>query len=154
VNNGYKSDFTGVHAGDHFVYPDCRPRFLDAANAAIVIGNQGFGPIPENIDGGEGITPFGFIYAPFMNMSKTDIAKRAFELELPFEQTWSCYKGGDIHCGKCGTCVERLEAIHDAAQQLYGEKVADGALFDNTQYAEINYWREAINNKESNELTT
>jgi 7-cyano-7-deazaguanine synthase len=141
VNFNYKRLATGVHAGDHFVYPDCRPRFLESANATICLGNQGFGPIPENVDGGPGYTPFGFLYAPFMNASKADIAIQAFRLEVPLEDTWSCYKGEEIHCGRCGTCVERLEAINAAAVSLYGEKAADMGLFDPTQYADNEFWR-------------
>lgn len=145
VNNGYKVVATGVHAGDHFVYPDCRPRFIDAANAAIVIGNQGFGAVPENIDGDAHTTPYSMLYAPFMDMTKTDIAIKAFQLSVPFEETWSCYQGGEMHCGRCGTCVERLEAIHDAAENLYGAKAANMSMFDPTPYADIDFWREATN---------
>jgi 7-cyano-7-deazaguanine synthase len=142
VNNSYKFVATGVHAGDHFVYPDCRPAFIDAANAAVVHGNIGFGKV-EFTDDGDGPVPARFIFAPFMHMTKTDIAIKAFQLDVPLEETWSCYKGEAIHCGKCGTCVERLEAIHDAAQNLYGDKAADMGMFDPTQYADTDFWRTA-----------
>jgi 7-cyano-7-deazaguanine synthase len=143
VNNNYRGVWTGVHAGDHFVYPDCRPTFLRYANGAVVYGNEGFGPIPEQ---DPNAYPTDFIIAPFTNRTKEEIAKRAFELEVPLEDTWSCYKGGDIHCGRCGTCVERLEAIHAASVQLHGEKAANMGAFDNTRYADTNYWREAVAN--------
>jgi 7-cyano-7-deazaguanine synthase len=146
VSNEYKEVFTGVHAGDHFVYPDCRPRFINAVNAAVVLGNDGFGPIPEQP---AGAYPSKFVQAPFMYLTKTQIAAKAFELEVPLEETWSCYKGGDLHCGKCGTCVERLEAIHDASVALHGDKAADRNFFDNTRYEDNTFWREAIANARS-----
>lgn len=93
--------WTGVHGGDHFIYPDCRPGFIGAANQAGIKGNEGF------ID-----WTVGAINAPFLGMGKHDIAKMGVEeLNVPYENTWSCYKGGDIHCGRCGTCVERKEAF-------------------------------------------
>src|SRR5689334_12165371 len=99
----------GMHSGDHFIYPDCRPRFIAAANAAIVIGNEGFGSIIEQ--DAEDPTQFlqQFILVPFLHQTKEDIAYRALELSVPLHMTWSCYKGGVNHCGRCGTCVERLE---------------------------------------------
>lgn len=93
---------TAVHAGDHAIYPDCRPEFIAAMTHAMRIANDGF------ID-----TTFQ-IMAPFVHLSKTDIAAKAAELHVPIEDTWSCYEGGDIHCGACGTCVERREAMRDA----------------------------------------
>jgi len=143
VNNNYKFVATGVHAGDHAVYPDCRPSFIYAVAKALWEGNEGFAAWEQ---GGHGVKEDegGIVRAPFLYKSKTDIAKRAFELEVPFEDTWSCYKGGEKHCGKCGTCVERLEAIHDAARALYGEKASDMGIFDNTQYEDTSFWRQAI----------
>jgi 7-cyano-7-deazaguanine synthase len=62
--------------------------------------------------GNEGFIPEGFeIYAPFMNISKTAIAEVGFRHGVDFTKTWSCYKGGEIHCGTCGTCYERREAL-------------------------------------------
>jgi 7-cyano-7-deazaguanine synthase len=142
VNNNYKFVATGVHAGDHFVYPDCRPTFIDAANAAVVYGNEGFGQIGFSLEDGDEV-PNRFIWAPFMHQSKADIAGKAFQLEVPLADTWSCYKGGETHCGRCGTCVERLEAIHQAVETIYGEKAADLGLFDPTQYADTEFWRTA-----------
>lgn len=140
INNSYKLIATGVHAGDHFVYPDCRPEFIQYLNDAIVLGNGGFGALEERVPG---TTPQEFIYAPFSNISKTDIAKRAFRLDVPLAETWSCYKGGEVHCGRCGTCVERLEAISEAATDLYGEKAANLGLFDPTVYADSEFWKTA-----------
>jgi 7-cyano-7-deazaguanine synthase len=87
-----------VHAGDHTIYPDCRPDFIARVSQAVVEGND--------------IAPF--IFTPFINRTKTDIAKIGRTLDVPFEKTWSCYKGGDTQCGVCGTCVERLEALRDS----------------------------------------
>lgn len=143
VNNNYDFIATGVHAGDHFVYPDCRPQFIDAVNAAIVHGNIGFGQVAFAQEA-EGVVPASFIQTPFLFWSKTDIAIKAFQLELPLEDTWSCYKGGEKHCGKCGTCVERLEAIHEASLNLHGERAANNGIFDNTDYEDKNFWRQAI----------
>jgi 7-cyano-7-deazaguanine synthase len=89
---------TAVHNGDHHVYPDCRPEFIAAASLAANLGTGG----KVSID------------APFVNISKTDIAVVGKGFGAPFELTWSCYKGGDTHCGACGTCVERIEAFRDS----------------------------------------
>ncbi|MBZ6230289.1 7-cyano-7-deazaguanine synthase QueC [Streptomyces olivaceus] len=90
----------GMHAGDHFVYPDCRPVFLDALRQLVAVANEGF------------TTPR--IEAPFMTWSKADIARHGVGLGAPLELSWSCYKGGSIHCGTCGTCYERREAFREA----------------------------------------
>ena len=81
------------HAGDHAIYPDCRPGFI--------LGMQTI--LQETW----GIT----IKAPFTHMTKTEIVKTGSHLKVPFEITWSCYKGETLHCGKCGTCMERKEAF-------------------------------------------
>lgn len=132
ISIGANSIWTGVHAGDHFIYPDCRPAFLSATNAAIVRGNSSFGPIPET---GENAYPINYIVAPFLNKSKNDIAEMAFALNVDIANTWSCYKGGDIHCGRCGTCVERLEAIDSTGK------------VDPTTYEDEFFWREALQRK-------
>lgn len=90
---------TAVHSGDHFIYPDCRPAFIVAAERAIRIGNEGFANEALHI------------IAPFVNSTKADIVRTGNHLQVPFTDSWSCYKGGDIHCGKCGTCNERKEAF-------------------------------------------
>lgn len=89
---------TAVHAGDHPIYPDCRPDFIIAANAAVQLATD------------RAVS----IGAPFVQWTKTDIARHADELGVPIQLTWSCYEGGAEHCGQCGTCVERIEALHDA----------------------------------------
>src|SRR5687767_162893 len=145
VNNGYRAIATGVHAGDHFVYPDCRPRFLNAAAAAIIAGNQGFGAIPEWIEGEplEGDLT-GFVLAPYLFSSKADIAFRALQLGVPLHLTWSCYKGGDVHCGRCSTCVERLEAIDEAIRRTISNDNSDIYSEDQTEYEDTEYWKQAI----------
>ena len=85
-----------VHAGDHAVYPDCRPRFIRDFAAALRSGNY------------EAVA----VYAPFLEWSKTDIVQLGLKLGIDYERdTWSCYEGGAEPCGACGTCVERAEAL-------------------------------------------
>lgn len=86
------------HYGDHAIYPDCRGEFIDAMSQAMKYGTY------------DGIT----IDAPYTSISKTDIARRGKTLGVDYSKTYSCYKGGEKHCGKCGTCVERKEALRDA----------------------------------------
>lgn len=90
----------GIHAGDHAIYPDCRPAFLTALRASVTCALDGF-PTPR-------------IEAPFIDHSKTDIARLAHQLGAPIHLSWSCYKGAALHCGTCGTCTERREAFTDA----------------------------------------
>ena len=52
------------------------------------------------------------LHRPFVNLKKADICKLGNDLSVPFTKTWSCYKGGEHHCGRCGTCIERREAFH------------------------------------------
>jgi 7-cyano-7-deazaguanine synthase len=111
---------TAVHAGDHAIYPDCRFAFIESASLAIKVGNEGF------------IAPDFEILTPFLFKTKTDIAERAGELDVPIELTWSCYKGGQFHCGRCGTCVERLEALTEAGVE------------DKTVYMDTEFWRSAV----------
>lgn len=84
-----------VHAGDHAIYPDCRPAFIKVMNAVSKIANY------KKIQ----------IYAPFLNITKRAIAKIGHKLGVPYELTWTCYKGLKQPCGKCGACVERTEAL-------------------------------------------
>jgi 7-cyano-7-deazaguanine synthase len=91
----------GVHAGDHFVYPDCRPAFVTELGQALATGNEGYGDVT--------------LLAPFVHSSKTDICRLGGSLGVRWTDTWSCYEGGEVHCGRCGTCVERREAFRDAA---------------------------------------
>lgn len=85
-----------AHAGDHTIYPDCRPEFFNAFQQAMYIGNAWYTPS---------------LCAPFVNRTKAEIVKLGADLHAPLDQTWSCYKGGILHCGSCGTCVERKEAF-------------------------------------------
>lgn len=86
------------HFGDHSIYPDCTSAFVNAMNQATKAGTY------VNVE----------VVGPYTGISKTDIARRGRLLGIDYSETWSCYKGGDVHCGKCGTCVERIEALHDA----------------------------------------
>src|SRR5690606_21412685 len=121
------------HAGDHFIYPDCRPSFLLATALAGYLGNEGFGELWRSP-----------VWAPFVHKTKADIAFTGFEIGVPFEKTWSCYKGGEKHCGRCGTCVERLEAIHEALERIF-ELQKSGSWgpvlpTDQTQYEDEEFW--------------
>jgi 7-cyano-7-deazaguanine synthase len=84
-----------AHAGDHTIYPDCREPFMEAMAAAIAAGTYA------------GIQ----VLRPFIELDKAAIARMGVVLGVDYGQTWSCYKGGAIHCGSCGTCVERREAF-------------------------------------------
>ena len=86
------------HAGDHTIYPDCRHQFIDAMSAAMTNGTY------------EGV----HIFAPYTNISKANIAQRGARIGINYAETYSCYKGGVNHCGKCGTCIERREALAEA----------------------------------------
>lgn len=87
----------GVHGGDHFIYPDCRPAFVLSMAGAIMAASD------------DVLT----LDAPFLYGTKGDIARIGGELGVPYQWTWSCYKGDDIHCGTCGTCFERKEAFRE-----------------------------------------
>ena len=87
------------HFGDHAIYPDCRKDFVDSMSAAMQAGTYC------------GVT----ILAPYTGITKTDIALHGKALGINYAETYSCYKGGSKHCGKCGTCRERIQALHDAA---------------------------------------
>lgn len=99
VNEKAQIVATGVHGGDHFVYPDCRPAFIASFDAMQRTAMEGFAD------------PNLRLLAPFTQTDKTGIVRLGHELGVPFERTWSCYEGGAKHCGKCGTCVERREAF-------------------------------------------
>lgn len=92
---GAKEIGIGVHAGDHHIYRDCRPEFIEA-----------FCSMEQS-----SLEDPPLLFAPFLGIKKEDIVRAGTHLHVPYEQTWSCYKGGDIHCGGCGTCVERKEAF-------------------------------------------
>lgn len=96
------------HGGDHTIYPDCRPEFVEAFDATARAGTYvGIG-----------------LLSPYTHMTKADIARRGKELGINYGETWSCYKGGEKHCGRCGTCMERREAL------------AEAGLTDPTEYEE------------------
>jgi 7-cyano-7-deazaguanine synthase len=86
------------HSGDHAIYPDCTPAFVKAMDAAISAGTY------------EGIR----LVTPYTNLTKAEIAAKGKHLGIDYSQTWSCYKGGEHHCGQCGTCRERKEALAEA----------------------------------------
>lgn len=95
VSENFDRVAIAVHAGDHAIYPDCRPEFIKRIAAVSKIANY------KKIN----------IYAPFLNITKQQIAKIGKKLKVPFELTWTCYKGLKNPCGKCGACVERREAL-------------------------------------------
>ena len=97
-SNGLQYVMMANHSGDHTIYPDCRPEFVAAMSEAARTGTF------------PGIT----LLCPFTNLTKGQIAARGSELGIDYSETWSCYKGGDKHCGRCGTCVERHEAFVEA----------------------------------------
>ena len=94
-SHGLKKILIANHGGDHTIYPDCRPEFIGAMDRAIANGTY------EDVR----------IDAPYTNITKADIAKIGKRLGIDYSETWSCYKGGERHCGKCGTCIERKEAM-------------------------------------------
>jgi len=99
LSRGVETLAFGAHAGDHAIYPDCREEFVTSLEQTIQLAT--------------GATTFD-VLAPFVRMTKTEIAQIGAKLGVPFERTWSCYKGNTLHCGKCGTCVERQESFRDA----------------------------------------
>ena len=109
---------TAVHGGDHFIYPDCRPEFVDAFEAMQKQALDGYADIR--------------LYTPFVNIPKSAIVTEGARHNTPYAETWSCYKGGENHCGRCGTCVERREAFHLAG------------IPDPTVYDDPDFWRSAV----------
>lgn len=98
ASNGLRHVMIANHGGDHTIYPDCRPEFIDSMSRAMSYGTF------ENID----------ILAPYTEITKADIARIGKRLGVDYSKTYSCYKGGEHHCGRCGTCVERREALAEA----------------------------------------
>lgn len=97
-SRGLKHVLMANHGGDHAIYPDCRPEFVQAMDAAMQAGTY------------MGVT----LDAPYTNLSKTEIVRRGIALGVDYGHTYSCYKGGALHCGRCGTCTERREAFEEA----------------------------------------
>jgi 7-cyano-7-deazaguanine synthase len=98
ITIGAKKVFYGAHAGDHTIYPDCRRIFVKALAHAISLAD--WKPVK--------------LEAPYLNLNKGDIVKKGIKLGVDYALTWSCYKGGNKACGKCGTCRERLAAFKKA----------------------------------------
>ena len=121
--NGDEAVATAVHGGDHFIYPDCRPAFVEAFDQMQRAALDGYSDVS--------------LWTPYLHRTKADIVKSGAEHGAPFAETWSCYKGGETHCGRCGTCVERREAFHLAG------------IPDPTVYADPDFWRQAIAEREA-----
>ena len=114
----YEQVGIAVHGGDHYIYPDCRPEFITSFEQMQSRALEGMGEVRT--------------YAPFLTMSKAEIVRAGQKLGVPFEKTWSCYKGEDRHCGRCGTCVERQEAFFLAK------------VNDPTSYSDTEFWRTTL----------
>ncbi len=97
-SRGLKYVMMANHSGDHSIYPDCTPQFVSAMSQATKAGTY----------------PGIELLVPYTNISKGDIARRGKALGIDYAETWSCYKGGERHCGRCGTCEERREALAEA----------------------------------------
>jgi len=100
IAHNIKEVWYGAHAGDHFIYPDCRPEFLDAMNTVAGLCD----PSETKIE------------APFINFTKGEIIKIGLDLNLDYSKAWTCYEGNKNPCGKCGSCVERSEAFIDNSE--------------------------------------
>lgn len=92
----------GAHGGDHYVYPDTRPDYFNAINLSLRLGTED--SRKDNLN----------LIAPFINWDKAAIVKAGSTLNVPFELTWTCYEGGDTHCGLCGACDQRKKGFIDA----------------------------------------
>ena len=95
VTKGAEEVWFGAHAGDHAIYPDCRPEFVEKMDSVARIAN--YSPIA--------------IKAPYITMSKTEILAIGLNMQLDYGLTWTCYEGKDLACGSCGACHERLESF-------------------------------------------
>lgn len=107
-SRGLKRVMIANHGGDHAIYPDCRGTFIDSMSEAMSYGTY------EHVR----------IYAPYTGITKGEIASHGKLLGIDYSETWSCYKGGEHHCGRCGTCVERKEAMEFAG-------IEDKTIYDN-----------------------
>lgn len=107
-DNGLQQIMMANHAGDHAIYPDCRPAFVLAMDEAVHAGTY------------NGVR----LFTPYTNLTKGEIARRGKTLGIDYSETWSCYKGGEHHCGKCGTCTERIDALREAG-------VEDKTVYEN-----------------------
>ena len=100
---GLSSVYYGAHFGDHAIYPDCRESFYLPFREAMKQGTY------LKVE----------LQSPFLNLKKRDIALIGQELKIDWTKTWSCYKGLEVHCGICGTCVERKEALAGFDRTIY-----------------------------------
>ena len=94
-SRGLKKVMIANHGGDHTIYPDCRPEFIRSMSEAMTQGTD---------------TPVE-VFAPYTSITKSEIARHGKALGIDYSETWSCYKGGTTHCGRCATCIERKEAL-------------------------------------------
>jgi 7-cyano-7-deazaguanine synthase len=97
VSLGAEQVYYGAHSGDHEIYPDCRPIFVEKMNEVAAVANY------EKVE----------IFSPYLNNNKSGILKDGIKMGLDYSNTWTCYNGREKACGKCGSCVERLEAFAD-----------------------------------------
>ncbi|MFT6927203.1 MAG: 7-cyano-7-deazaguanine synthase [Psychromonas sp.] len=97
VSLGAEQVYYGAHSGDHEIYPDCRPIFVEKMNDVAAVANY------EKVE----------IFSPYLNNNKSGILKDGITMGLDYSKTWTCYNGREKACGKCGSCVERLEAFAD-----------------------------------------
>ena len=97
VSSNANEVWFGAHSGDHVIYPDCRPEFVEKMNALSLISD--YQPIS--------------VKAPFIDLSKSEILSKGLEMNLDYSKTWTCYEGKDLACGLCGACNERLEAFRE-----------------------------------------
>ena len=95
INIGSNHVYYGAHAGDHAIYPDCRPKFVQAIQNVAELCH--YDPV--------------YVHAPYLYMGKDKIVARGLSLGVDFATTWTCYRGTKLACGKCGSCTERLEAF-------------------------------------------
>jgi 7-cyano-7-deazaguanine synthase len=113
VSRGAEVVRFAAHSGDHTIYPDCREEFVSPFSEAMEQGNR---PAKVHVE------------APFLHISKTDIVRLGYDIGAPLGMTWSCYKGGERQCGRCGTCTERALAFKEAG-------VEDPTEYEDREYA-------------------
>lgn len=111
----------GAHSGDHDIYPDCRKDFIKALKDALLLGSA-WETLPKAI------------FTPFIDLDKAGILLHGMQLNVPYQNTWTCYKGGNVACGKCGACCERLTAFHAIGRE------------DPLEYVDREYWKQAVAN--------
>lgn len=107
-SHGFNNVACGVHSGDHFIYPDCRPEFINSMRESLRLATE---------------SPEMDLLTPFVGWTKAEIVKAGYLVDVPFDETWSCYKGEEVHCGLCGTCLARKAAF------------AESGVLDITDYA-------------------